>query len=98
MASRYWYARSFPGAEVQNTRMAPVSSEGWAVVAFFGGCLIAGAVALFLFSFTYRAPFIGFVTMAVFAVVGLVAFVALVHLKGDKTHTVDEYRAGRVRL
>ena len=68
--ARYWFARRFPVAEVQNNRMAPVSSEGWAVVALFAGCMVAGAVGLFLFSFAYRQPFIGVVTMAVFAIGG----------------------------
>lgn len=96
MAS-YWFARRFPVEEVKNTRMAPVSSEGWAVVAFFAGCMIAGGVALFLFSFAYRAPFIGVVTMVVFAAVGATVFLWLANTKGDKHHTVDDYEQGRVR-
>ena len=95
--AKYWFARRFPVAEVQNNRMAPVSSEGWAVVALFAGCMVAGAVGLFLFSFAYRQPFIGVVTMAVFAIAGAAAFISLAYLKGDKNHTVDDYKAGRVR-
>lgn len=94
---KYWFARRFPVDQVQNNRMAPVSSEGWAVVALFAGCMVAGAVGLFLFSFVYRAPFIGVVTMAVFAVLGAAAFIWLAYAKGDKQHTVDDYKAGRVR-
>ena len=77
--------------------MAPVSSEGWAVVALFAGCMVAGAVGLFLFSFLYREPFIGVLTMAVFAIAGAGAFISLASLKGDRQHTVDDYKAGRVR-
>ena len=76
---------------------APVSSEGWAVVALFAGCMVAGAVGLFLFSFAYRQPFIGVVTMAVFAIAGAAAFISLAYLKGDKNHTVEDYKTGRVR-
>jgi hypothetical protein len=95
--AKYWFARRFPVSEVQNNRMAPVSSEGWAVVALFAGCMIAGAVGLFLFSFAYRQPFVGIVTMAVFAIAGAATFISLAYIKGDKAHTVDDYRAGRVR-
>lgn len=95
--AKYWFARRFPVAEVQNNRMAPVSSEGWAVVALFVGCMIAGAVGLFLFSFAYRQPFIGIVTFVVFAIAGATAFISLAYIKGDKLRTVDEYKAGRVR-
>jgi hypothetical protein len=52
MANRYWFARSFPLSEPKSTRMAPVSSEGWAVVALFVGCLVAGVVGLATFAFT----------------------------------------------
>ena len=95
--AKYWFARRFPVDQPQNNRMGPVSSEGWAVVTLFVGCLVAGAVGLFLFSFAYRAPFIGVVTMAVFAIVGAGAFIWLAYAKGDKKHTVDDYKAGRVR-
>lgn len=35
--------------------------------------------------------------MAVFAIVGAGAFIGLAYAKGDKNHTVDDYKAGRVR-
>ena len=95
--AKYWFARQFPVDQVQSNRMGPVSSEGWAVVALFVGCMVAGAVGLFLFSFTYRAPFVGVVTMVVFSIIGAGAFISLASLKGDKQHTVDDYKAGRVR-
>lgn len=95
--AKYWFARRFPVDQVQNNRMGPVSSEGWAVVALFAGCMIAGAAGLFLFSFAYRQPFVGVVTMAVFAIAGAAAFISLAYIKGDKNHTVDDYKAGRVR-
>jgi hypothetical protein len=77
--------------------MAPITSEGWAVVALFVGCMIAGAVGLVTFSFVYRDPFVGVVTMVCFALVGGTAFLWLALAKGDKQHTVDDYKSGRVR-
>ena len=94
---QYWFARKFPVEQVGNNLMVPVSSRGWAVVALLGGCLVAGAVGLLLFSFAYRQPFAGVLTFAGFLFVGAVAFITLVNLKGDKAHTVDDYKAGRVR-
>jgi hypothetical protein len=94
--SRFWFARQFPLTEPQNTRMSPVSAAGWAVVSLFAGCLIAGLAGLVLFSFVYRAPFVGFVTFAGFALAGLALFVLAVKLKGDTQHTVAEHRGGRV--
>ena len=94
--SNFWFARQFPLTEPQNTRMSPVTAAGWAVVSLFAGSLIAGLVGLVLFSFVYRAPFVGFLTFGGFAVVGLTVFVLAVKLKGDKQHTVAEYRGGRV--
>lgn len=95
--AKYWFARRYPLTEVRNTRMAPVTSEGWAVVAFFAGCLVAGGVGMFLFSLVYRQPAIGIGTMIVFAIVGSATFIGLAYAKGDKQHTVDDYKAGRVR-
>lgn len=95
--NKYWFARRFPVTEIKANRMAPISTEGWAVVGLFVGCLVAGAVGLFTFSFTYRSPFLGVVTMAVFALVGGIAFISLALLKGDTVHTVEEYKSGRVK-
>ena len=94
--AKYWFARRFPVEQVKADRMAPVNSEGWAVVAFFVGCMVAGAVGLFVFSFAYREPFIGVVTMVIFAIVGAGTFTWLANVRGDKQHTVDDYRSRRV--
>lgn len=94
--SKFWFARQFPLTEPHNTRMSPVTAAGWAVVSLFAGSLIAGLVGLVLFSFVYRAPFVGFLTFGGFAVVGMAVFVLAVKFKGDAAHTVEDYRAGRV--
>ena len=95
--AKYWFARQYPLSEAGATRMAPINNTGWMVVTFFGGCLVAGAAGLVIFSFTYRAPFIGVITLLVFGVVGLVALLVSVARKGDALHTVDEYKSGRIR-
>lgn len=95
MAS-YWFARRFPVDMKGANAVAPVSREGWMVVTFFGGCLIAGAAGLATFAFGYRAPFIGLVVFALFAVVGIATFLVAAVRKGDQKHTVDDYRKGRV--
>jgi len=95
--AKYWFARRFPVAEVKNTRMAPVSSEGWAVVGLFVGCLVAGALGLITFSFGYREPFVGVLTLLVFTAIGATAFVWLTYAKGDRHHTIEDYKSGRVR-
>lgn len=94
--AKYWFARQYPLSEAGATRMAPINSRGWMVVTFFGGCLLAGAAGLVVFSFTYRAPFIGVITLLGFGLVGLVALLVSVARKGDTLHTVDEYKSGRV--
>lgn len=97
MANRYWFARRFPVSETKADRMGPISTEGWAVVGLFIGCMVAGAVGLFTFAFAYRSPFLGVVTLVAFALVGGIAFISLALLKGDKLHTVEDYKSGRVK-
>lgn len=96
MSNRYWFARKFPLSE-GGDRMSPINSMGWMVVTLFVSCLIAGAVGLALFSFTYRAPFVGVLTLVGFAILGTVVFLVAAYTKGDKQHTADDYKAGRVR-
>ena len=94
--AKYWFARQYPLSEAGATRMAPINNTGRMVVTFFGGCLLAGAAGLIIFSFTYRAPFIGVITLLGFGLVGLVALLVSVARKGDTRHTVEEYKSGRV--
>lgn len=93
--NRYWFARQFPLSEPEATRMSPVSSEGWAVVALVAGCLVAGLVGLLLYSFAYRAPFLGLTLFVGFGVAGVLGLLIAIRLKGDRAHTVEDYRTGR---
>ena len=95
--SKYWFARRYPLTEPNATRMGPVSTEGLMVVTFFAACLLAGFVGMFIFSFTYLAPVLGLVVLVLFAAVGTGAFLAAVNWRGDKQHTIEEYKSGRVR-
>lgn len=94
---KYWFARIFPVEQTRNTRVAPVSSEGWAVVTVFIGCLVAAAVGLLTISFTYREPGIGVAVFIGFAALGSIVLVAAVMLRSDRQHTIEDYKQGRVR-
>ena len=94
--NKYWFARRFPLNEPNANRMEPVSIEGWMVVTFLAGAMIAGAAGLFALSFTYGAPLMGLVILFGFAAVGIAAFLVAVSLRGDRQHTIDEYKSGRV--
>jgi hypothetical protein len=94
--AKYWFARQYPLSEAGATRMAPINGSGWMVVTFLGSCLLAGAAGLVVFSFTFRAPFIGVMALLGFGAVGLAALLVATMRKGDKLHTVEEYKSGRV--
>ncbi len=94
--SKYWFARRFPVSEVNANRMAPVSREGWLVVWGFVACEVLGALAFVVASFVYREPAIGLIVFLILSGTGMTAFLALAMQKGDRLHTLDDYRAGRV--
>lgn len=94
--ARYWFARRFALDVKGANAVAPVSREGWMVVTFFGGCLIAGAAGLATFALGYRAPFIGLLVLVGFSAVGIATFLVAAVRKSDQQHTVDDYRHGRV--
>ena len=93
----YWFARRFPVTEVNANRMGPVSREGWLVVWSFVGSMVLGAIGLVVASFAFRHPMIGFIILIVLSSIGMTAFLTLAYQKGDKNHTVDDYKSGRVR-
>lgn len=95
MANRYWFARRFP-LEVGGDRMSPVSREGWMVVWAFVAALVAGFAALLVFALILQKPLVGFVIMLVLASFGMTAFLFLAQQRGDKRHTVEDYKQGRV--
>ncbi|MHB1110033.1 MAG: hypothetical protein ACYCZU_06940 [Devosia sp.] len=96
----YWFARRFPVGHPRNA-MAPVSKRAMEIVWTFVGWMVGGAVAavvivlLGLFAVPYlwiAAPFV----FAGCAAYGGWYFVSQAMSRGDKTHTVDVYKAGRV--
>lgn len=75
--------------------MGPVSREGWLVVWSYVASMLLGGLALAVLAFMGQ-PLLGFVILLVLASTGMTAFLSLAYRKGDKHHTVDDYRAGRV--
>ncbi len=96
MANRYWFARKFPVSQAGANRMEPVSREGWMVVWGFVGLMGFGALALFVAAFAFREPILGFMIFLICASFGMTGFLVLAVQRGDKQHTVDDYKAGRV--
>lgn len=95
MASRYWFARRFP-LEAGGDRMSPISREGWLVVGAFVASMVLGAVALFVATLVFQKPLIGFVILLVLSSLGMTGLLMLAQQRGDKRHTVDDYKQGRV--
>lgn len=93
--AKYWFARRFP-LEVGGDRMDPISREGWLVVWAFVAAMVLGAVALFVFTLAFQKPLIGFIILLVFASLGMTGLLMLAQQRGDKRHTVDDYKQGRV--
>ena len=99
--SEYWFARRFPVGHPRNA-MSPINDKGYAVVRQFIGWMVGGAIAaliivlagLFVLPYVWiGAPFI-FVACAIF---GAWTFILAAQQHGDHNHTVDDYRAGRVK-
>ena len=94
--ARYWFARRFPVSEVNANRMGPISREGWLVVWSFVASMVFGAIGLVVASFAFRQPMIGFIILLILSSLGMTAFLTLAYQKGDKLHTVDDYKSGKV--
>lgn len=94
--TKYWFARKFPVTMTNANRMGPVSREGWMVVWGLVAVMALGALGLIVASFAFRQPAIGFVIFLVCASFGMTSFLALAAQRGDKNHTVDDYKSGRV--
>ena len=93
--AKYWFARRFP-LEVGGDRMSPISREGWLVVWSFVASLVVGFVAMLLFTVVFQKPLIGFIILLVLASLGMTAFLMLAQQRGDKRHTAEDYKQGRV--
>ncbi|MBS0385887.1 MAG: hypothetical protein JSS00_11120 [Proteobacteria bacterium] len=85
----YWFARSRrPGSN----RMAPINAKGWFVVLFFVACMMIGAGLFGVLMFDGKIM-AAVVSYALFALIGAGTFIWLAQAKGDRTRTVDDYRA-----
>jgi hypothetical protein len=96
----YWFARRFPVGDERNS-LSPVTAEGWRVVRNYNFALIGGAVgALVLVFFGVTSSWVYFL-LAPVVFLGAAGWggwqlVGQAQLHGDNTHTVDDYKAGRV--
>jgi fatty acid desaturase len=92
--SEYWFARRFPVGHSRNAMM-PVAREGWLVVLAFVASLAVGATAFIALAVT-GSVVVGAVLFAVVAGLAGSMLITVAVAKGDRNHTVADYRAGRV--
>lgn len=92
--SEYWFARRFPVGHSRNA-MSPVSREGWLVVLAFLASMAVGGTAFAALAAT-GSVVLGAVLFAVVAALAGSMFITAAIAKGDRNHTVAEYRGGRV--
>jgi hypothetical protein len=107
---KYWFARRFPLSDRRNS-MSPVTPEGFRVAWTFlwwmvGGAtawLLLGGLAVWSISASGIGPLswvLGVLGPVVFigcAIYGAWYFIAQAKSRGDHNHTVDDYKAGRVK-
>ena len=96
----YWFARRFPVGHPRNA-MAPVSKRAMEIVWTFVSWMIGGAlVAVILLALGFTVvPYLWIAAPVVFvacAGYGGYYFISQAMAKGDQSHTVDDYKAGRV--
>lgn len=95
--TEYWFARRFPVGHPRSA-MAPVTREGRMAFVWFLGAMLAGAVVWAILVLTAKATGaimggIVFIAATAFAMWRLLSAVVR---HGDRNHTVEDYRAGRV--
>lgn len=91
--NEYWFARRYPVGHARSA-MAPVSREGWLIVAAFVVSMAVGGVAFLALALT-GSVIMGAVIFVVVAGLAGSMFVTAASMKGDRDHTVDDYRSGR---
>jgi hypothetical protein len=99
----YWFARRFPVGHPRNS-MSPINEHGWNVVRKFLTWMIGGAILSVVVAVTLLlvAPqtllwIAGVLIFPVAAAYAGYAFIAAAQGRGDHSHTVDDYKAGRVK-
>ena len=90
---KYWFARRFPVGHPRNA-MAPVSTEGWAVVGIFIAATIVGTLGLVFLGLNGQLVS-GFAMFVILVLLGGGMFVGMAQSRGDRTRTVDDYKGGR---
>jgi hypothetical protein len=106
----YWFARRFPVGDRRNA-MAPVRPEGFRVAWTFVWRMVGGAAAWHVLGglagwslyasgpgpLTWLLGVLGPIVFVACAAYGGWYFVKVAQSRGDNQHTVDDYKAGRVR-
>ena len=98
----YWFARRFPVGHPRNA-MGPVNEQGYAAVRTFISTMTGGAIVAVVLSFVafwmsqpalYIVGGIAFVAAAAYAAWRLIS---VSKSRGDRNHTIEDYKAGRVK-
>jgi hypothetical protein len=100
VTNQYWFARRFPVSDRRNS-MSPITPEGYRVAWTFVGWMIGGACAALVlvglgfvhWLFMVPAPLV-FVACAAY---GGWYFISQSQSRGDKLHTIEDYKLGRVK-
>jgi hypothetical protein len=99
----YWFARRFPVGNPRNA-MSPINEQGYAVVRKFITWMVGSAVVAAIVSIALAlwapVPFLWIAGVLIFPVVAAYAgyaFIAAAQGRGDHQHTVEDYKAGRVK-
>lgn len=101
--TEYWFARRFQVGHPRNA-MSPINEQGWNVVRKFivwmaGGAIVAAVVAV-IFALWVPVPFLWIAGLLIFPLAAAYAgysFIAAAQGRGDHNHTVEDYKAGRVK-
>jgi hypothetical protein len=90
----YWFARRFPLSDARGS-LAPVSWQGYAVAGVFLSGMIFSALAWMALA-AIGLMVVGIAAFVLGAALSGAAFIAIARRTADMTHTVEDYRTGRV--
>ncbi len=90
----YWFARRFPVGHARKG-LAPISWHGYALAGVFLSGMVFAALAWLALA-AVGLMLIGIGVFVFGAALSGAAFIAVARRTADMTHTVEDYRAGRV--
>ncbi|MDB5505635.1 MAG: hypothetical protein JWR75_273 [Devosia sp.] len=92
--TEYWFARRFPVGNPRNN-LAPVSRKALRVVGVFVAGMVLGGLMFLLLGLSGQFV-VGAIIFALLAGASGGYFITKAASMGDKSHTVADYKAGRV--